>query len=416
MALLAAYSFDESSGDVLDRSGNGHDFPPDPYLSRTTGHTSGGVVGVNQGAAAPIATPAPWGQTTDRTVMCWARMPSGGAASWLVRWQVFSIDSGAWGLVFGSGRIRVQARNAAGSTVVGVTAPLDDSWHHVAAAYRESTGDLLLYLDGALAASGSIAGPLRTDADQLDLLSASNVPLDDLRIYDQALDATAIADAMNTPVGGGGTVTGVIGGQMPALGGQLVGTVTVPGTVGGSMPELGGKLTGAVTDPGVVGGQMPALAGRLTGTAETPEEERAPMLPFVPGMIRAFLLADPAWTAAFPAPRTVTRAPASATTPFALVKAPPAVPVEASAGAWTPLVQVEAYAPAGANPDPEVTAWQGAALAAALLSRARNVPYQNCWWSARVIDGPLPDVDISRGNANPLYRAIIRAELRVHAR
>lgn len=142
----------------------------------------------------------------------------------------------------------------------------------------------------------------------------------------------------------------------------------------------------------------------------------APVLPFVPAAIRAYLGADPAWTALVPLARTTTRAPLNVTTPYALIKAPPAVPIEASAGMWSPLVQVEFYCPRGiAGQDSEVVAWKGAATAAAILSRARNVPYQTMRWKARIVDGPLADVDVSRGEATPIDRAIIRAELTVHA-
>lgn len=213
-------------------------------------------------------------------------------------------------------------------------------------------------------------------------------------------------------------VPGQIAGQLPlpAPLGQLAGTVSAPGQLGGALPVPTGALTGAVAVPGQIGGAAPAPVGHLSGSVPIPPSgPTAPLLPFVPGMVRAFLVADPTWTAEIPAARTATRAPSSATAPFAVIKAPPAIPVEASAGAWSPLVQIECYAPAGATPDPEVIAWRGAALAAALLSRARNVPYQNARWSARVVDGPLTDVDVSRGAGNPLYRALIRAELRVHA-
>lgn len=142
----------------------------------------------------------------------------------------------------------------------------------------------------------------------------------------------------------------------------------------------------------------------------------APVLPYVPAAVRAFLSDSDAFTALVPASRISTRQPDDVTTPFAIVKAPPAVPIEASGGLWSPLVQVEGYAPPRGDEDPEVVAWRIAATAAAVLSRARNVPFQAMHYSARVIDGPLADVDTSRGKSNPLYRALIRAELTVHVR
>lgn len=143
----------------------------------------------------------------------------------------------------------------------------------------------------------------------------------------------------------------------------------------------------------------------------------APVLPFVPAAVRAFLAAAPTFTALVSTDRITTRAPADVTTPFALVRlAGGGFPVEASAGAWAPLVQVEGYAPAGGTVDPEVVVWRIAATAAAVLCRARNVGFESTAWSARLTDGPIADVDTSRGQSAPLYRALVRAELTLHAR
>lgn len=144
----------------------------------------------------------------------------------------------------------------------------------------------------------------------------------------------------------------------------------------------------------------------------------APVLPFVPSAVRAFLTAPSSpFTDLVPAARIATRSPADATTPFVLVRlAGGGFPVEASAGVWAPLVQVEGYAPPGGTTDPEVAVWRIAATAGALLARARNVTYESMAWSARLTDGPLADVDTSRGQSAPLYRAFVRAEITLHAR
>lgn len=142
----------------------------------------------------------------------------------------------------------------------------------------------------------------------------------------------------------------------------------------------------------------------------------APVLPYVPGAVKELLSSSPVFLALAPAARIVTRDPSDVSTPFVILRAPPAVPISASAGMWSPLVQVEGKCPPGGPTDPERSAWDIAALAAALLSRVRNRPYLNMYWTARVIDGPMMDVDISRGASTPIYRALVRAELTVHAR
>lgn len=142
----------------------------------------------------------------------------------------------------------------------------------------------------------------------------------------------------------------------------------------------------------------------------------APALPYVPGAVRELLASAGPFLALVPAIRILTRDPQDVATPFVILKAPPAIPINASAGMWSPLIQVEGKCAPGGSTDPERVAWDIAALAAALLSRVRNRPYLTMHWTARVIDGPMIDIDTSRGDSAPIYRALIRAELTVHVR
>lgn len=141
----------------------------------------------------------------------------------------------------------------------------------------------------------------------------------------------------------------------------------------------------------------------------------APVLPWIPPAIRTLLLADSGFSATCGG-RCSTRAPSNVTAPYATIQTPGGFALDASAGAWTPLVQVDGWCPPGGATDPEKAVWAIAATAAAVLSRARNIAYQNIHYTARVTDGPLTDEDVTRGAANPLYRALIRAELVIHAR
>jgi len=142
----------------------------------------------------------------------------------------------------------------------------------------------------------------------------------------------------------------------------------------------------------------------------------APVLPFMPSAVRAYLLSKPDFSAAC-LNRCSTRAPADVSKPYATV-ASTANPVEASAGVWSPLVQLDGWCPKGGweGVDPEAVAWRIASLGAAWLARARNVQYQNVAYTARVAAGPLTDIDTSRGPDNPLYRALVHVELTLHAR
>lgn len=140
----------------------------------------------------------------------------------------------------------------------------------------------------------------------------------------------------------------------------------------------------------------------------------APALPWPIPATRALLLADDRFATACGG-RLSTRQPADVTQPYATQSAT-AIPRDVSAGVWSPLVQVDGWCAPGGPVDPEEAAWDIAAAAAAVFARARNVEYQNFHFSARVTDGPLTDQDVTRGSGNPLYRALIRAELILHAR
>lgn len=139
-----------------------------------------------------------------------------------------------------------------------------------------------------------------------------------------------------------------------------------------------------------------------------------PILPWIPPAVRALLLPDPEFAAACGG-RCSTRLPADVSKPTATLQAT-AVPIDVSAGMWSPMVQVDGWCAPGGPVDPEQAAWRIAVAAARVFARARNVPWQNIRWSARVTDGPMTDIDTARGESAPIYRAFIRAELKVHAR
>lgn len=139
----------------------------------------------------------------------------------------------------------------------------------------------------------------------------------------------------------------------------------------------------------------------------------APVLPWMQPAVRAVLLESAAFTALV-GTRVSSRL-GDVTQPCATIQLT-ANPLDVSAGAWSPLAQVDGWCPGGwTGGDPEAVAWNIASAAAAALSRCRNRPWQNLHFSARVVDGPLTMIDETRGSNNVLYRAFIRAELTVHA-
>jgi hypothetical protein len=197
MALLAAYSMDESGNTVIDVSGNSNDFTLTSGASRVTGHTLGGL---KPNGVTPVTLPN-IGQSDERTVMLWAKgdIPTG----WPIQWYDPTADSGAgsgaWGILMVAPNICIQARNGADDYArPAVPWPDTTNWHHIAGTFGGNT--VKLYLDGVLADQQTLTGPLRiADAPALFGWTGTDV-YDDLRIYNTALEPAGIVAAMNTPV------------------------------------------------------------------------------------------------------------------------------------------------------------------------------------------------------------------------
>ncbi|MCC3311529.1 hypothetical protein [Nocardia africana] len=141
-------------------------------------------------------------------------------------------------------------------------------------------------------------------------------------------------------------------------------------------------------------------------------------IPFAPGAVRAFLIAQPQFTARVPAAAITTRdLPDPLTAACVTLRAPGNVGEDPTLR--KPLVQVDVWVPKieilGGTTDPEELAWDVAALAGDLLARARPQEFRGSGWKARWTDGPITFVDTKRGPDNPLYRATIRVELKMRA-
>lgn len=199
-APLAAYNFDEATGPVVDYGASGaYGFSlTGTDTNRVAGHT---LTGLRSTGAVSAVLPDV-GRTPSRTVMAWLAF-SGIVTSWPILFNVASLDSGGWGILYLAPDIAIQARNTSTFVRASVAWPTDGQPHHVAGTYDGSA--VRLYLDGVLQGSPvALTGPLRTDTDPPKLWSGtgsmSSGYLDDLRIYDAALGAGEIAAAMATPV------------------------------------------------------------------------------------------------------------------------------------------------------------------------------------------------------------------------
>lgn len=262
MPLLAAYNFDEPSGNVLDRSGNGRDWALNTGAQRTTGdggHTDEGLTKLGAGLAT-VAAPA-FGQTSGRTFMFWLK--GQGNAVWWLRYYITAADTGAWGLYLLGGNLTLRLRK--GGTNTNTTVPWTDDglWHHYACTYDGTNGRL--YKDGVLVAtSGAVTAPLDT-ADSIQILETSltTQTMDDLRVYDEALSQSTIATLMNMPVGAAieersGTVTLAATATLSRSGTKAVGR-SLPLAASAGIALAGGKSASgaaaltAISDIEVVG-------------------------------------------------------------------------------------------------------------------------------------------------------------------
>lgn len=138
-------------------------------------------------------------------------------------------------------------------------------------------------------------------------------------------------------------------------------------------------------------------------------------LPYIPGHIRAFLLADPTFSSRCVGGCTVKKAPPDVTQPFAVVQMPGSVPVDDQGWALRPLMQINAWCPETWTADPDPTTWD---LIDAAWNVFKNARYVNVTdtrgtaaYKARLVDGPLPTEDLTRGDGNPLQGYLIRVEL-----
>lgn len=245
MTLLAAYNFDEASGAVVDVTGNGHDFTITSNITRQTGHTNTGLR--HETTAANSGGPTIFGQTAQRTTMCWVKRTSNSVDGWIVEMKDGVGDTGLWGFLYTSSGAALQARcKNPSSTVftVQITPPAINTWYHAAMTFDGAK--VHLFINGVEQGTGTTVtgGSLHTGATIFPFFDTvgTETVIDDVRVYDTALDAATITTLMGTPVtGGGGPTTHVLtaDGSSSATGSaelslRLVATGSGSGTPSGS--------------------------------------------------------------------------------------------------------------------------------------------------------------------------------------
>lgn len=138
-------------------------------------------------------------------------------------------------------------------------------------------------------------------------------------------------------------------------------------------------------------------------------------LPWIPEALRTLLMADAPFNAASYG-RLSSKAPGDVAIPFALARVMTNSAIPLGGGGYKVLIQVDGCCVSSGydNEEAEKIVWRMADRAKRVFQTARNVNYQTMHYRLRPVGvGPLPQ-DVSRGEANPLERAAVRAEMTIH--
>lgn len=266
MTLLAAYSFDTDGSDA---TGNGHGFTLGAGLTLQTGHTNTGLR--HESTAADSAGPAIFGQTAQRTLMCWVKRTSNSVDGWIVEMKDGGGNTGVWGFLFTSGNVQARTKNPS-STVftVQTTQPTVNVWYHIAMTFDGTK--LHLYINGTEVGTGTTVtgGALITSATIFPFMDTvgTETVIDDVRIYDTALSGAQITTDMNTPVSAGSTNTGTIAATFSSMTAAMAATSKVTGSVSGSMSSVTATAAGIAKATGSVAGTMAGTTASFAGTGK----------------------------------------------------------------------------------------------------------------------------------------------------
>lgn len=205
MALEAAYSFDT---DYSDASGNSRTITSTGQSAIVTGGQTGNALG-KTGATMPVLPAAVLAacQSDDRTIMFDAKQ---NLTTWWVRFEKDAINSGVWGILNLSGSMTFFARDGADTQMASrptATSPSASVWHNYCVTYVKATGIATFYYDGASVGTASFTAgtALGTGADRINICESAtaNAAMDNLRLYSNALNSTAVAATAGTPVTAG---------------------------------------------------------------------------------------------------------------------------------------------------------------------------------------------------------------------
>lgn len=204
----ASHSFDEGTSPIPDYSGNGRDLNLGGGSFTPAGHTNGGLASGASGTSGAAIGGQSIG-TAPVTLMAWVFPTSLGgtqtaavlaaAGSTMVGLFVRRGDFGPAGVV----QANVRRGGSLVALSLGDSAPVD-TWTHLAVTFDGTT--IRGYVNGVEVNSAASAGAADTAttytvAGWLETSDASNLVVDDDRVFDEVLDEATIAALMDTPVG-----------------------------------------------------------------------------------------------------------------------------------------------------------------------------------------------------------------------
>ena len=206
--LMGWWKFDEGQGQrALDWSGHGNHATLMGGPTWITGYDGGGLKldGADDYAVLPIGEVI--SSMSSATFTTWVNFSNAGGA-----WQrIFDFGNGTGTYIFlcprtgttGPLRLAITTGGGGGESLIDSPATLTSGWHHVAAVI--TSGNMQIYLDGAMIVSGSTAlvpsdlgrtGSNWLGRSQYGADAYFNGSLDDFRIYDYALSVEEIENTM----------------------------------------------------------------------------------------------------------------------------------------------------------------------------------------------------------------------------
>jgi uncharacterized repeat protein (TIGR03806 family) len=202
-ALVAWYRFE---GNALDSSGFGNNGAQNGGVSFVAGKV-GAQAASFDGSTGYVQIPL--SIVNDFTIALWINTAdTGGAGQWWAGKGIVDGEVNGSTTDFGTALINSNFAFGMGNpdmTIVSTSAINDGVWHHVAATRNAASGQMKIYVDGTLQTTGVGPTAPRTAPPSLRIGSIQTgngflaATLDDVRLYNYALNGAQIASLANTP-------------------------------------------------------------------------------------------------------------------------------------------------------------------------------------------------------------------------